>query len=150
MLSRNEQDVMHIFDELDRRLLAVLREDGRAPISKLAEIVGVSRGTAQVRLDRLLASGAVLGFTVRVRQDGDDRAVRAITMIEVAGRSTTAIIKRLRGFPELHALHTTNGAWDLIAEIRASSLADFDRVLRDIRGIDGILNSETSLKLSSV
>ncbi len=141
---------MHIFDELDRRLLAVLREDGRAPISKLAEIVGVSRGTAQVRLDRLLASGAVLGFTVRVRQDGDDRAVRAITMIEVAGRSTTAIIKRLRGFPELHALHTTNGAWDLIAEIRASSLADFDRVLRDIRGIDGILNSETSLKLSSV
>ncbi|MGO4816668.1 Lrp/AsnC ligand binding domain-containing protein, partial [Cupriavidus sp. 2MCAB6] len=52
--------------------------------------------------------------------------------------------------PELHSLHTTNGTWDLIAEIRASSLSDFDRVLREVRTIDGILNSETSILLSSV
>lgn len=71
-------------------------------------------------------------------------------MIEVAGRSTTAVIRQLRGLPELFALHTTNGAWDLIAELRAESLSDFDRVLREVRNIDGILNSETSLLLSSV
>lgn len=141
---------MHLLDEVDRRLIAALREDGRAPVSKLAAIVGVSRATVQSRLDRLLSSGAVLGFTVRVRQDIDDQAIRAIMMIEVAGKSTTAIIKRLRGIPELHALHTTNGSWDLIAEIRSMSLADFDRVLREVRAIDGILNSETSLMLSSV
>lgn len=141
---------MHIFDDLDHRLIAALREDGRAPVSKLATILGVSRATVQTRLDRLLESGAVLGFTVRARQDYDDRAIRAIMMIEVAGRSTTAVIRQLRGLPELHSLHTTNGAWDLIAEIRAMSLSDFDRVLREVRNIDGILNSETSLLLSSV
>ena len=141
---------MHIFDDLDHRLIATLREDGRAPVSKLATILGVSRATVQTRLDRLLESGAVLGFTVRARQDYDDRAIRAIMMIEVAGRSTTAVIRQLRGLPELHSLHTTNGAWDLIAEIRAMSLSDFDRVLREVRNIDGILNSETSLLLSSV
>ncbi|WP_089175711.1 Lrp/AsnC family transcriptional regulator [Bosea sp. AS-1] len=141
---------MHIFDELDHRLIAALREDGRAPVSKLGTILGVSRATVQTRLDRLLESGAVLGFTVRARQDYDDRTIRAIMMIEVAGRSTTAVIRQLRGLPELHSLHTTNGAWDLIAEIRAMSLSDFDRVLREVRNIDGILNSETSLLLSSV
>lgn len=141
---------MHIFDDLDHRLIAALREDGRAPVSKLAVILDVSRATVQTRLDRLLASGAVLGFTVRARQDYDERTIRAVMMIEVVGRSTTAVIRQLRGLPELHSLHTTNGAWDLIAEIRADGLSDFDRVLREVRNIDGILNSETSLLLSSV
>ncbi|CAH1649924.1 DNA-binding Lrp family transcriptional regulator [Hyphomicrobiales bacterium] len=141
---------MHIFDDLDRQLIAALREDGRAPISKLATILGISRATVQSRLDRLLESGAVLGFTIRSRQDYDANTIRAIMLIEVTGRSTTAVIKQLRGLPELHSLHTTNGAWDLVAEIRASSLSDFDRVLREVRTINGILNSETSILLSSV
>jgi DNA-binding Lrp family transcriptional regulator len=141
---------MLVFDELDRRLISVLREDGRAPISKLGTILGVSRATVQSRLDRLIESGAVLGFTVRFRQDYDVNAIRAIMMIEVTGKSTTAVIRQLRGLPELHSLHTTNGTWDLIAEIRADSLTDFDRVLREVRTIDGVLNSETSMLLSSV
>jgi DNA-binding Lrp family transcriptional regulator len=141
---------MHHFDDLDRRLLAILREDGRAPVSKLASLLKVSRATVQARLDRLMESGAVFGFTVRVRQDHDEGAVRAVMMIEVTGKSTSAIIKKLRGVPELHALHTTNGTWDLVAEIKAANLRDFDRVLRDVRAIDGVLNSETSILLSSI
>ncbi len=136
-------------DQLDRKLVAALRTDGRAPVSKLADILGVSRATVQARLDKLIDGGAVLGFTVRLRQDHDREAIRAIMMIEVAGRRTDTIIKRLHGLPELHALHTTNGAWDLVAEIRAADLRDFDRVLREVRAIDGILNSETSILLSS-
>ncbi|MFW7269644.1 Lrp/AsnC family transcriptional regulator [Gluconacetobacter sp. Hr-1-5] len=139
---------MHTYDNLDRRLIAVLRGDGRAPVAKLATILGVSRGTVQTRLDRLQESGAILGFTVRARQHADD--ISAIMLIEVAGRSTSAVIRSLRALPELHALHTTNGTWDLIAEIRTDTLANFDRTLREVRQIDGVLNSETSLKLSSV
>jgi len=67
----------------------------------------------------------------------------------VAGRATSAVIRNLKEIPELHMLHTTNGGWDLIAELRADSLGDFDRVLREVRLIDGVLNSETSLLLSS-
>ncbi len=141
---------MHVFDDLDRALIGILRKDGRAPLSKIAALLTVSRATVQSRLDRLIESGAVLGFTVRVRQDEDGSAVRAIMSIEVAGKSTRAVIKSLRGVPELHALHTTNGAWDLIAEIRAGSLQDFDRVLRIVRETEGVANSETSILLSSV
>lgn len=71
-------------------------------------------------------------------------------MIEVTGKSTSEIIRKLRGIPELITLHTTHGAWDLIAEIHTSSLPDCDRVLRDVREIEGVLSRETSILLSSV
>ena len=143
-------EAKQILDPLDRELVAILRRDGRAPLSKLAEILGVSRGTVQNRIDRMTASGTLLGFTVRVRAEADTGAIRAVMMIEVVGKSTTEVIRRLRGIPELTQLHTTNGKWDLVAEIQAASLGDFDRVLREVRITDGILNSETSLLLSSV
>lgn len=140
--------MLHL-DALDRAIIATLRGDGRAPIAKIGSVLKVSRATVQARLDRLLDSGTILGFTVRVQEPGGTEGLRAVMMIEVAGRSTSAIIRRLRSFPELRALHTTNGAWDLVAEISAEDLGSFDRILREIRSIDGILNSETSILLSS-
>ena len=141
---------MHVVDALDERLIALLRADGRAPISQVAASLNVSRGTAQNRLDRLIEAGVILGFTVRVRPDIDDRRVRALMTIQLAGKTTAAIIARLRGIPEIRTLHTTNGTWDLIAEIAADTLPDLDRVLGTIRAIDGIRNSETSILLTSM
>ena len=143
-------EAKYAFDELDRRLIAHLRADGRAPVSNLATALGVSRATVQTRLDRLLESGALLGFTVRVREDHQDDAIRAVMMIEVVGKSTSQVIRRLRGLPQLHRLHTTNGKWDLVAEIRTDSLQAFDEVLREVRMIDGVSNSETSLLLTTI
>lgn len=141
---------MASLDDLDHRLIALLRTDGRAPVSKLAQALRVSRGTVQARLDRLIDEGAILGFTIRAQSEPRSDSVRAIMSIEVAGRSTDAVIRLLRGLPEIVALHTTNGAWDLVAEINTSSLADFDRVLREVRTIEGVLNSETSILLRSL
>lgn len=137
-------------DDVDRRLIALLRTDGRAPVSELARQLGVARATVTKRIDRLVESGRVLGFTVRTRDAADDDNVRAISLIEVEGRNTDTVIRALRGVPEIQALHTTNGGWDLVAEIRADSLRDFDRVLAAIRSVEGVINSETSLLLQSV
>ena len=144
------ESAKYIPDDLDRRIIAHLRADGRASLSRLSKALGVARGTVQNRLDRLMETGTLLGFTVRGREDYDAQSVRAVMMIEVVGKSTTQVIRRLRGIAEIYSLHTTNGNWDLVANIRASSLSDFDRVLREVRMIDGVSNSETSLLLSSV
>ncbi len=101
-------------------------------------------------MDRLLESGALLGFTARVREDYDSGEIRAVMMIEVMGRNTSQVIRRLRGLPELQVLHTTSGKWDLITDIRVENLSEFDRVLREVRLIEGVMNSETSILLSSV
>ena len=140
---------MQTLDDIDRRLIAALREDGRTPITTLARSLGVTRATVNVRLKRLLASGTVLGFSVRVHEEQDPDSIRAIALIEVEGRSTNRTISQLRGFPEVRALHTTNGGWDLVAELRTHTLGDFDRLLCQIRSVEGVVNSETSVLLSS-
>jgi DNA-binding Lrp family transcriptional regulator len=140
---------MASLDALDRQIIAALRVDARMPVSRLAKELGIARATAEKRLARMIDNGTILGFSVRAR-DATPSTVSAVMMIEVAGRSTAAVIRGLKGLPELERLYTTNGAWDLMAEIRAKDLADFDRVLGEVRNVDGVLNSETSLLLSSV
>jgi DNA-binding Lrp family transcriptional regulator len=136
--------------DLDRQLLSALREDGRASVADLSRRLGVARATVTSRLDRLITSGTIVGFTVRVRDEVDPLEIRAIALIEIEGRAANTVIRQLRGLPEIRALHTTNGGWDLIAELRTESLGSFDQVLGRIRSIEGVLNSETSLLLSSV
>ncbi|MDY7526962.1 MULTISPECIES: Lrp/AsnC family transcriptional regulator [Cryobacterium] len=137
-------------DDLDHRLISLLRVNGREPVAALARELGVTRSTVDNRLARLVQSGTVVGFSIRVREDQDPGVVQAISFIEVEGRATSDVIRALRGYPEVSSLHTTNGAWDLVAELRTADLGEFDRLLGRIRSIPGVLNSETSLLLSSV
>ena len=145
----NDKRHVYLHDSIDKKLVAILRTDARASISKLAKLLHVSRGTVQNRLDRLISSGAILGFTVRAHDELETDLIKAIMMIEVVGKSTTKVLDQLRGIPQLEKLHTTNGAWDMVAEIRTSNLAEFDRILNQVRDIEGVLNSETSILLSS-
>jgi DNA-binding Lrp family transcriptional regulator len=117
-------------------------------VSALAGACGVSRGTVQNRIDRLLRDGLIQGFTIRQSAAATPGVVRAVTMLEVGGGKLPQVVWALRGLPEVAELHTTNGRWDLVVDLAAESLAAFDAVLRRIRLIDGITNSETSLKLS--
>jgi DNA-binding Lrp family transcriptional regulator len=142
--------VMAGMDDLDRRLLAALRVNGRESVAGLARDLGVTRATVNARLDRLISSGTIVGFSVKVREGRDPDTLRAIALIEVEGRTTDSVIRQLRGMPGIESLHTTNGGWDLVAELRTDTLVNFDRLLATIRGIDGVVNSETSLLLSSI
>ncbi|WP_036285997.1 Lrp/AsnC family transcriptional regulator [Methylocystis sp. ATCC 49242] len=135
-------------DDLDRRLIAALRIEGRASLSALAKLLGVSRGTVQNRLDRMIAAEVILGFTVRVKDAATKSRIRAIMMIEVSGKNTKRVAQSLRGLPQIHALHSTNGAFDLVAEIAVEDLSEFDRVLSSVRVIDGVARTETSLLLA--
>jgi len=134
-------------DDLDHRLIAMLRTDGRAPVASLAAGLGVSRATVRARLDRLIAEGMIHGFTVVL--GGTERArLRAITLIEVEGQSAERVMRRLQGFPEIRALWSTNGRWDAVAELELADLAEFDAVLRRMREVPGISLTETSLLLA--
>ncbi len=135
-------------DDLDRRLIALLRADARTPAASLAKALKVSRGTIQNRIARLRASGEILGFTLRTAPAGDDR-VRAVMAIAVEGERTAQVLAALRGLPEVEAVHMTNGRWDMLAELDTESLPAFSRALDRIRTIDAISSSETSLLLKT-
>ncbi len=136
-------------DDTDRQLLALLRDNARLPVATLAKNLGVSRGTVQNRINRLIERGTIQGFTVRARPEDQAPRIRAIMMIEVEGERTDRIVQALRGHPEISAIHTTNGRWDMVLELNTDTLEAFDKVLHRVRQINGISASETSLLLSS-
>ncbi|MCU9846805.1 Lrp/AsnC family transcriptional regulator [Defluviimonas sp. WL0024] len=136
-------------DETDQALIASLRRDGRASLSELAARLGLARATVRARMERLVARGEIQGFTVVTRGDLTAMPVRGLMMIGIEGRGTDRVLARLSGLPEVQAVHSTNGRWDLIAEIGTRTLEEFDRVLAMIRKLDGVTASETSLMLST-
>lgn len=136
-------------DDIDRQLIAQLRDNARVPVASLAKKLRVARGTVQNRLARLEANGTIVGYTVRLKPQVEEQRIRALMTIAVEGNRTEAVLKALRGEPAVASLHSTNGRWDIVAELRADSLEAFDRVLGRIRLIEGISNTETSLLLST-
>ena len=137
-------------DATDQALLAVLRGNARLPVVDIARRLGVSRATVQNRMKRLEKSGVVLGYTVSVRPEVEPHPVRALMSIAVDSRDEKAVIGELRGNPNVVAVHHTTGRWDLIAEIRTDTLANFNAIVGDVRQLDGIKATETNLLLDSV
>ncbi|MBP6737151.1 MAG: Lrp/AsnC family transcriptional regulator [Rhodobacteraceae bacterium] len=136
-------------DEVDQRLIAELRRDGRAALSDLAERLGLARGTVRSRMERLVARGEIAGFTVLTRGDVTAAPVRGLMMIGIEGRGGEKVMARLQGIPAVMAVHSTNGKWDLIAELATQTLLELDEVIHRIRSIDGVMTSETNLLLST-
>ena len=138
-------------DETDRKLIALLRANARAPVAALAKALKVSRGTVQNRIDRMMARRDIVGFTVKARAETEAERVRAIMAIAIEGERerSGAVLRALRGFPQVEQVHMTNGRWDMIAELNTESLAGFSGVLDSIRLIEGISATETNLLLAT-
>lgn len=136
-------------DELDTKLVLALRQDARASISQLADTLGWSRTTVRARLSRLQQSGEIIGFAPVLKTDQQRDPVRGLMMIAIEGRGTDRIVRSLVSMPSIRQVHATNGRWDVIVEIGTNSLEEFDAVLGQVRRLDGVTASETSLLLKT-
>lgn len=136
-------------DDLDLRLVSLLRHDGRRSVSELASDLKVARATVRSRMEKLLETGEILGFTAVLRDDWRDLPIRAVTLVVVDGHNTEPVIRRLSAMTEVRAIHSTNGKWDLVLDIATRDLAAFDDALNRIRLIEGITGTETNLLLNT-
>jgi DNA-binding Lrp family transcriptional regulator len=136
-------------DDTDRQLISLLRTDARLSVATLATKLGVSRGTVTNRLRKLEDAQLIVGYTVRLRPDAEPNQIRAWMGVLVDGNQTREVIANLLGEPGVAALHDTNGRWDLLAELRADTMAELSRVLERVRLVKGIRNTETSILLAT-
>ena len=136
-------------DETDQKLLSLLRQDARLQVAALALKLKVSRGTVTNRIRRLEDDGVIVGYTVRLRPDVQHNEIKAWMSIAVEGNQTRVVIASLLGEPGVATLHDTNGRWDLLAELRASNLAELSQILERIRLVRGISSTETSIHLET-
>jgi len=133
----------------DQRLIALLRDNARMPLSEIARRLGVSRGAAQARLRKLEHSGVIAGYTVRLSPDHEQGCIRAMVMIKAPPASRRMLERRLCQLPELLALHSISGIFDLSALVCARSVAELDRVIDAIGVMEGVEETQSSVILST-
>ena len=117
-------------------------------MTALSQALGVSRLTVDNRIKRLEAEGIISGFTVLLGTEEFKHKINGWIMINVAANKEERAIRRIFRMVEISRLHTTNGKWDLAAEIQTSTLEEFDKAVSELRKIDGIEATETNLLLS--
>jgi DNA-binding Lrp family transcriptional regulator len=139
-----------MLDDLDHRLIALLRANSRTPVAALARNLHVNRATVTSRIDRLVDSGVIEGFTLRLGNDVDRDAIRGVTTVTTAPNEGQDVVREIRGYPEVEGLHSTTGAWDLVVQLRCRSLSEFDLVLERIRALPGVRDTQTSLLFNSL
>ena len=130
-------------------IIQILKKNARLPINSIAEQLGVSRLTVQRKIKKMEESGQILGYTIRLEKEKFKHKVKGWMTINASANKEEKAIKKMMQIPEVTSLYTTNGKWDLAAEITANSLEDFDRAVSKLRAIDGIETTETNLLLSS-
>ena len=136
-------------DATDRTLLALLREDARAPVAELARGLKLSRTTVQSRIERLERHGVIAGYTVVVADELEAGLVRAHVLITLAPRRSGAIEQALRKIAELRVLHSVSGPFDLIAIVAAASIGELDALIDRIGQLDGVERTTSAIVLST-
>ena len=135
--------------ELDNQIIALLKRNARILVTQMARELGVSRVTIDAHIKKMETSGVISGYTVKLGTEEFRHKVSGWILISVQANKEEHAIEQMIGMPEITRLHTTNGKWDLAAEIQVATLEHFDAVISKLRQIDGITETDTSLLLSS-
>lgn len=134
----------------EQQLVALLRANARTPVATLARRLHVARATVNNCMRRLEQERLIVGYTVRLSKDTTaNKSVRAWMSIAVDRDGAKQVMATLLSFPFVTALFDTNGRWDILAELQASSLIELSEALEHIRTTRGIQTSETSIHLAT-
>lgn len=136
-------------NDLDASIIALLKRNARMSVTQMSHELGASRVTIDAHIKKMEQSGVITGYTVTLCAEEFRHNVSGWIMINVDANKEEAAIEKLISMPEISRLFTTNGRWDLAAEIQTQTLETFDTTISRLRQISGIKETDTSLLLSS-
>ena len=141
-------------DQIDARLLAVLRQDGRISNARLAAAVGLSPSACLRRLRHLETSGIIRGYKAII--DTPEPARRAIFIAEILlERQTDDYFSRfeaeIRRSPDVLECYLMTGDYDYLVRVEANDPADYERIHRDqLARLPGVARIRTSFAIRRV
>lgn len=135
-------------DDIDTQLLSLLAENARMPVATMARRMGLARTTVQARLDKLETNGTIEGYTLRLGASLRPR-LRATVLLSVEPHASAAILSRLKNQPQVEAVHTASGRFDLIVNLAADTTEELDTVLDRICEAQGVRSSESLIHLTT-
>jgi len=135
-------------DDLDARLILELQKEPRLGVMELARRLGVARGTANARLEKLQRSGVIRGFGPDIGLGPLGYPVTAFTTLEVNQGRTEELLERLGSVPEVLEVHTIAGQGDLLIRVVARSNEHLFAVLEDVLDAPAISRTSTAIVLA--
>ncbi len=136
-------------DELDGRIVHALAGDARRSYADIGAEVGLSAPAVKRRVDRLLAAGAITGFTVRVDPAALGWSTEAFVELYCHGQTSPEAIRRgLARYPEVASASTVTGDADAVVQVFAADVRHFERVLEKIAGEPFVERTRSVLVLS--
>jgi DNA-binding Lrp family transcriptional regulator len=136
-------------DDVDERLLTLLRDDARQTIAQLAKELGISRGAIYSRLARLEEGKVVAGYTVRLGNAFSASRIRAHMMIKTLPRFHREVEAALAAMPQVQAIHAISGEYDIIAMLEAEDSAQLNELIDEVGLLDGVERTTTSVILAT-
>ena len=131
-------------DDVDRRLIGLLLEDGRLPVNELAQRANVSRATAYNRFDRLRANGVLAGFTAVVPPEKVGLGLTALVLVDVDQQYWGRTRDELVDLPGLEYLALTSGQFDMVLLVRVADIEALrDIVLVRLHAVKGVRSTQT-------
>ena len=144
-----ENEVVSL-DQVDRDILAMLQQDGRASASYIAQEIGMSIPAVTARIKKLQESGVIMGFTALLDHRKMGRDVSAfITVISESSAHYSDVVLQANKTPEIVQCFTTTGNGSHVLLAVTENTTSLEKLLRIIQGWPGVMRTETQMILSS-
>jgi DNA-binding Lrp family transcriptional regulator len=140
-----------IFDDVDRRIVALLREGARRSFREIGEAVGLSAPAVKRRVDRLEASGVIAGYTAVLDPEHFGWTMQAVVFLYCEGTMAADEVRAaVEGHPEVVAAYTVAGEASAVLVVRASDTRHLEQLLERLREHKGVLRTQTQIVLSTL
>ncbi|MBV2152774.1 MULTISPECIES: Lrp/AsnC family transcriptional regulator [Streptomycetaceae] len=137
---------MSRLDRVDRSILRLLQQDGRASIRSVAERVHVSRANAYARISRMVEDGVIRGFTARVDHERAGQGASAYITLKIVQNSWRTVREQLLELPGVAHIALVGGDFDVLLLVHtADNHALRELVLNRIQSIPQVLGTRTML-----
>lgn len=127
-------------DEIDLKILEILKENSRAKNVAIGEKIGLTEGAVRRRIDKMTEAGIILKFSVETRLEFE-----AIVLIKTDERKIKEVKEKI--LPYVERMYELAGDYDIAAHVQAFSLEKLNGKIDAIRGITGTMDTKTLIKL---
>lgn len=133
-----------MIDDLDKRILEIMKKDSRCSYVDIAEQLGVSEGTVRSRVHKMTEDGVIRGFTIRT----SSKNVKALVEVGIAvNTDTEEIARRMSEYEGVTEVFEVTGDQDIIAIVDVESTQNLNEIIEKVRKYDNVLSTRTRLIL---
>jgi Lrp/AsnC family leucine-responsive transcriptional regulator len=142
---------MNDFDEIDRKLLAMLQSDDRLALKDLSKKIGVAASTLNDRIKRLVRQGVITGFHARLSTEALGLDLLAFMLVGWSDPKVEPVfLDRMRKSPSVMECHHVTGVWNYLIKIRVKNTREFESFIANtVKAVKGVQRTETLICLST-